>query len=77
MKPEYVGHRKRIKEKFDITGLTGWHDYEILELVLSYCIPRRDTKPIAKELITRFKSFNNILDADRKKLEEIPGISKH
>ena len=75
--PSYVGHRQRIKEKYEKSGMDGWHDYEVLELALSYAIPRKDTKPIAKDLLARFKSFNAILDADTKELATVKGISKH
>ena len=57
--------------------MEGWLDYEVLELVLSYAIPRKDTKPIAKELLARFKTLNGVLDADRKELESVNGLSKH
>ncbi len=57
--------------------MEGWLDYEVLELALSYAIPRKDTKTIAKELLSRFKSLNGVLDADRKELQGINGISKH
>lgn len=73
----YIGHRQRIKEKYEKSGMEGWLDYEVLELALSYAIPRKDTKPIAKDLLSRFKSLNGVLDADRKDLENIKGISKH
>jgi DNA repair protein RadC len=75
--PSYAGHRKRIKEKYEKSGMDGWHDYEVLELALSYAIPCKDTKPIAKDLLARFKSLNAVLDADIKELETIKGISKH
>ena len=76
-KPSYVGHRKRIKEKYEKSGIDGWLDYEVLELVLSYAIPRKDTKPIAKELLSRFKTINGVLDSDRKELQTIREISEH
>jgi len=76
-KPSYVGHRKRIKEKYEKSGIDGWLDYEVLELVLSYAIPRKDTKPIAKELLSRFKTINCVLDSDRKELQTVTGISEH
>ena len=75
--PSYIGHRKRIKDKYKKSGIDGWLDYEVLELVLSYAIARKDTKPIAKELMTRFKTINGILDADSKELKSISGISEH
>ena len=76
-KPSYIGHRQRIKEKYEKSGIDGWLDYEVLELVLSYAIPRKDTKPIAKELISRFKTINGVLDSDIKELRTINGISNH
>jgi len=76
-KPDYLGHRRRIKEKYEKSGIDGWLDYEVLELVLSYAIARKDTKPIAKELLSCFKTINGVLDADRKELLAIKGISRH
>jgi DNA repair protein RadC len=76
-KPDYHGHRQRIKKKYAKNGITGWHEYEVLELALSYAIYRKDTKLIAKDLLTRFKTINGVLDADKKDLETIPGISEH
>ncbi len=76
-KPDYIGHRRRIKEKYKAGGLNGWLDYEVLEFALSYAIPRKDTKAIAKELLSKFKSIAVVLDADRKELEKICGISEH
>jgi DNA repair protein RadC len=75
--PSYIGHRKRIKEKYKKAGLTGWLNYEILELALGYAISRKDTKPIAKKLLAKFKTFNAILDAKIEDLQEIEGVSQH
>jgi DNA repair protein RadC len=75
--PSYTGHRQRIKEKYEKSGMDGWHDYEVLELALSYAIPRKDTKPIAKDLLSKFRSLNAVLDADIKEFETVKGISKH
>lgn len=76
-KPTYTGHRQRIKDKYRKSGIKGWLDYEVLELVLIFAIARKDTKPIAKELIARFKTINGVLDADSKELQTISGISEH
>ncbi len=76
-KPSYKGHRQRIKDKYKKSGIDGWLDYEVLEFALSYAIARKDTKPIAKELLTRFKTINGVLDADSKELKSISGISEH
>jgi len=77
LKPDYLGHRKRIKEKYKAGGIREWLDYEVLELALSFAISRKNTKPIAKELLSRFKTINGVLDADRKELEKVCGISEH
>ena len=71
------GHRERIKEKFLKNGIVGFAEYEILELLLTYCIPRKDTKPIAKELLNKFKSLDNIFKADFDKLSAIDGLGKN
>lgn len=53
---DYSGHRKRIKEKYLKNGINGWLDYEILEYALTFSIPRKDTKPLAKKLLAQFKT---------------------
>ena len=71
------GHRERIREKFLNNGIDGFAEYEILELLLTYCIPRKDTKPIAKELLNKFKSLDNVFKADLDKLSAIDGLGKN
>lgn len=71
------GHRERIKEKFLKNGIDGFAEYEILELLLTYCILRKDTKPIAKELLNKFKSLDNVFKADFDKLSAIEGLGKN
>ena len=73
-KPDYLGHRQRLRTKFKKIGLSGWHDYEVLELVLTYCIAVKDTKPTARALLKKFKTIAGVLDADEKDLRSIPGI---
>jgi len=75
--PSYIGHRKRLKQKYEQNGINGWLDYEILEFILFYAIPRKDTKLIAKRLLSKFKTIRGILDADRKEIESVKGISKN
>ena len=72
----YIGHRKRLKEKYLKAGFEGWPDYEILELLLSYSVPRRDTKPAAKALLLRFKSLSEALDAGLDELK-CAGLTEH
>lgn len=73
-KPHYLEHRKRLREKFQKAGAEGLHDYELLELLLTYALPRKDVKPIAKALLDRFDGLAGILDATQRELEEIKGL---
>lgn len=72
--PHYINHRKRLRERFRKSGADGMHDYELLELLLTFSIPRRDVKPVAKKLISEFGGLSGVLDADQKKLEELQGV---
>jgi DNA repair protein RadC len=76
-KPHYFDHRKRIKERYLKGGLSAFHDYEILELILTFAILRKDVKPVAKELIARFKNIQGVLDARVDELTAVPGIGNH
>jgi DNA repair protein RadC len=73
---DYAGHRSRLRKRFFSTGLEGFHDHEVLELILTYVIPRRDVKPIAKALLKEFKSLAAILDAPQQHLLLIDGIGE-
>jgi DNA repair protein RadC len=72
--PHYIGHRDRLRERFAAAGGEAMADYELLELVLFRSIPRRDVKPIAKELIRRFGSFAEVLAAPVHLLTEVQGV---
>lgn len=73
-KPHYINHRSRLRERFRKAGAEGMHDYELLELLLTYAIPRRDVKPLAKKLIEKFGSLSGVLDATQKELEAVKGL---
>jgi DNA repair protein RadC len=75
--PHYKDHRQRLKKKFSESGVDAFHDYEVLELLLSYAISRKDVKPLAKELISRFGSLKGIMDAEKDSLEKVKGIGAH
>ncbi len=62
--PSYLGHRRRLKEKYASSGANALKDYELLELLLSFSIPHRDTKPYAKKLLSVFKNVRSVLEAD-------------
>lgn len=69
-----TGHRKRLKERFLKNGLQGFHDYEVIELLLSLNTPRKDCKQSAKLLLKQFKTFQGVLAADLPSLCDIPGV---
>ncbi|VAX06432.1 UPF0758 family protein [hydrothermal vent metagenome] len=73
-KPHYNGHRQRLKNRFRKGGVDAVAEYELLELLLYSAIPRRDVKPLAKELIDHFGSFSEVISAPVKRLSEISGI---
>lgn len=73
-KPSYIGHRERIRQRFLIGEGRDMADYELLELVLTIAIPRRDVKPLAKELINKFGSFAAVINASREDLLTISGV---
>ena len=72
---EYAkGHRGRLRARYRQVGETGLQDYELLELLLTYAIPRRDTKLPAKKLLERFGTLARVFEADPTNLEEVDGI---
>jgi DNA repair protein RadC len=68
--PHYHGHRERLRERLLEAGPAALPDYELLEFLLFAGIPRKDTKPLAKELIERFGSFAAVLAANREALSD-------
>ncbi len=73
-KPHYIGHRRRLKQKF-LKEANLFYDYELLELLLSYGLPRKDTKTIAKELLNTFDNLKGVVFAPDHELLEINGVS--
>jgi DNA repair protein RadC len=74
---EQEGHRKRLRDKFLKSGLHGFHDYEIVELLFTLGHPRKDRKTQAKEAIRRFKTLRGVLEASSEELDEIEGIGPY
>lgn len=75
--PHHTGHRDRLRKRFIQGGASAVADYELLELILFSAIPRRDVKPLAKELIARFGSLAAVLHAPVHELATIKGMSEH
>ncbi|MFH0941847.1 MAG: DNA repair protein RadC [Chloroflexota bacterium] len=71
------GHRKRLREKFLKSGLAAFHDYEIVELLLTLGSPRRDCKPPAKELLQKLGSLKGVLEASDAELQQVKGVGPH
>ena len=71
---EHAGHRERLRNRYAENGLSGFAEHEILELLLTFAIPRVNTNPIAHRLINHFGSLTAVLEADRKELEAVEGI---
>ena len=75
--PLYIGHRQRLKERFVRSEGVDMADYEAIELLLTYAIPRRDVKPLAKSLIKEFGSFAGVISAPMERLSEVAGIKEN
>ena len=72
----HQGHRERMRKKFLLNGFDNFEDHEILEFMLFYAIPRKDTNEIAHLLIEKFGSIDAILDAPINLLKEVSGIGE-
>ncbi len=72
-RPQHSGHRARLRQRLEKEPLSV-ADYELLELLLGYGLPRKDTKPLAKELLARFTSLRGALDARPDELLDVPGF---
>lgn len=70
IKPHYTGHRQRLRERLLENGADALQDYELLEILLFAGIPQRDVKPLAKDLLTKFKTLKGVIHASSEALEE-------
>ena len=73
----HKGHRDRLKQRFLEEGLDNFTDIQVLELLLFYAIPVKDTNPIAHALLDHFGSLAQVLEADVEELKKVPGIKDH
>lgn len=71
------GHRQRLKARFLRDGIDGFEKHNMLELLLFYAIPQKDTNPIAHALLRRFGSLKNVFEASVEELCEVDGVSEH
>lgn len=74
--PDYLGHRARMRQKLLSKGAISLTDTELLELILMAALPRRDVKPLAKELLRQFVSFSGVIHADTFALSQIKGVKE-
>src|SRR5260370_38847962 len=75
-KPDYLGHRERLRARLLAGGAEALADYELLEFVLFAARLRGDTKPLAKALIARFGGFAGVFGADKEALMDVPGMGE-
>jgi len=75
-KHEHYGHRSRLRERVRHEGLEHFQDYQVLEYVLSFVIPYKDTNALAHKLINQFGSFKGVLEADLEELQKVKGMGE-
>ena len=76
MPQTHEGHRERLRERFRKEGLENFQPHEVLEFLLTYSISRKDTNPIAHNLLDHFGSFEAVLEATEEELLEVEGIGE-
>src|SRR3990172_5620381 len=72
--PHHIGHRERLRQQFLKADIDTFAEYEVVELLLSLVVPRRDIKPQAKRLVARFGNLRGILDARPIEIQEVEGV---
>ena len=70
----HKGHRERLRNKVNANGLVGMLDHEVLEYLLTFVIPLKDTNPLAHELINKYGSLANVFNADYNSLVKTNGV---
>lgn len=71
-----TGHRARLRERFERGGLEAFAEHEVVELLLTLALPRRDVKPLAKTLVARFGNLRGILEAPIEAVREVEGVGE-
>ena len=77
LSPIHQGHRQRMKERFCKEGLDNFNEINALELLLFYCVQRKDTNPLAHRLLERFGNLVKVLDASRDELMQVEGVTEN
>lgn len=72
-----AGHRERLRKRYLERGFSSLQEYEVLELLLTYALPRRDTKALAKELLHTFGNLESVCKASKEELETIKGVKEN
>lgn len=70
------GHRQRFRDRFRAEGLDHFNERHVLELLLFYCVPRKDTAPLAQNLLNHFGSLSQVLEASAEELEKVDGVGE-
>lgn len=73
----HEGHRQRLRDRYRENGIDGFSEHELLELLLSYAIARKDTNPLAHRLIERFGNLRGVFEADEADLLQVEGLGEH
>ena len=76
-KNPHEGHRAKLRKRFLAEGFDSFEDHNILELLLFFAIPRKDTNEIAHALIRRFGSFSRVFEASVEELRSVEGVGEH
>ena len=76
-KLHYSGHRDRLRQRFLKSGADGFQDYELLEMILFSAVPRRDVKPLVKQLLKEFGGLSGVLGASIADLQKVRGLSEN
>ena len=73
----HEGHRQRVKDRYLAEGLDSFTDHQVLEMLLFYCIPMKDTNELAHKIINEFGTLAGLFEADPKDIRERCGVSEN
>ena len=73
----HTGHRARLRQRFLDEGLDGFNEINALELLLFYCVPRKDTNELAHKLIQYFGNYTSVLSAPISELMKVEGVTEN